>query len=289
MAAAFPRVDGVEHRFVDLPGLRMHVAEAGRGEPLLLLHGWPQHWYCWRDVVPELAGQFRLVMPDLRGFGWTEAPGQGYDAPTFATDIVALLDALGLERVKLIGHDWGGWTAFMLGLAYPERLERIVVCNSPHPWAPLSVGTVRGLWRTWYVMLNATPALGPYVVSRRRYVPWFLGIGSSRNLWSPEATETYVERLTDPARTHATAGLYRYYLRVAAQILIARRYERERLTVPTRLLFGTGDIYVPAAHLADGERHGDDFKIEFVPGCGHYMPEERPDLIADRAREFFSS
>src|ERR687892_1744337 len=110
--AAIPDVDGVEHRMVQVEAsdgaLHVHLAEAGEGEPLLMLHGWPQHWYAWRRVVPQVNDRFRLLMPDLRGFGWTEAPGHGYDPRTFASDAIALLDALGIERVKLVGHDWGG-------------------------------------------------------------------------------------------------------------------------------------------------------------------------------------
>lgn len=269
---------------MDLPDLRMHVAEAGRGEPLLLLHGWPQHWYCWRELVPALSGQFRLVMPDLRGFGWSDAPGRGYDAETFAADIVALLDALNLDRVKLVGHDWGGFTAFMLGLRYPERIERIVACNAPHPWAPLSGRTFLNLWRTWYAVVAATPGLGPYLVSRRRSFSWFLGLG--RPNLSPDVKAVYAERLADPARARASAALYRYYLRVAAKILIAHRFERERLTVPTRMVFGIEDIHIPPASVVGGERHGDDFQIEYVPGCGHYMAEDCPEILIDRIRKF---
>ena len=70
----FPQVEGVEHRFVEAGGLRVHVAEAGAGDPLLLVHGWPQHWYQWRGVIQRLAGERRLLAPDLRGFGWTDAP-----------------------------------------------------------------------------------------------------------------------------------------------------------------------------------------------------------------------
>jgi pimeloyl-ACP methyl ester carboxylesterase len=81
--ADLPRVVGVTHRFVDIPGLdgpvRLHVAEAGEGDALLMLHGWPQHWYCRRHMVPDLARDYRLIMPDLRGFGWSGAPGYGYD------------------------------------------------------------------------------------------------------------------------------------------------------------------------------------------------------------------
>src|SRR6185295_10585153 len=99
MSAEFPRVEGVEHRFVDLNGLRVHLAEAGPTDsakpPILLLHGWPQHWYMWRRVIGALRDERRLLAPDLRGFGWSEAPEHGYDGETFAADQVALLDALG--------------------------------------------------------------------------------------------------------------------------------------------------------------------------------------------------
>ena len=283
----FPPAEGVTHSFVGLPnGVRLHVAEAGQGEPLMLLHGWPQHWYCWHRVVPGLASRYRLLMPDLRGFGWSDAPGHGYDGPTFAADVVALLDELGLDRVKLIGHDWGGWAAFLLALEHPERLERMLVVNAPPPWPRLSAQLLKSLWRTWYVALNAT--VGPAVIGRTGYVPWFLGLGGKRHVFTQTETEIYRRALVEPARARASAGLYRYYARVAVQVLLNKRYERERLTVPTRLVFGVDDFYVPASYLTGAERHGDDFTIELVPGCGHFMPQERPQLVVDTALELFA-
>jgi len=121
---SFPQVAGVEHRFLDAGGLRMHLAEAGEGRPIVMLHGWPQHWYLWRRVIPLLAAQARVLCPDLRGFGWTDAPSRGYDRDTMAGDVLALLDELGLDQVDLVGHDWGGWIGFLLALRWPE---------SPHP------------------------------------------------------------------------------------------------------------------------------------------------------------
>src|SRR3954447_3633435 len=110
---ALPAVPGVTHRQIEVGTLSVHVAEAGVGEPLVLLHGWPQHWYCWRRVVPLLADEYHLIMPDLRGHGWTDAPSGGYDKAQLATDLFGLLDALGLQQVSLVGHDWGGWTGFL--------------------------------------------------------------------------------------------------------------------------------------------------------------------------------
>ena len=102
---------GVTHRWVDVAGLSVHVAEAGAGPPLLLLHAWPQHWFCWRRVVP-LSDRYRLIMPDLRGHGRSGAPRRGYEKEQLATDLLTLLDTLELDKVGLVGHDWGGWTGF---------------------------------------------------------------------------------------------------------------------------------------------------------------------------------
>ena len=157
-----PHVDGVEHRFVRAGGLRMHVAEAGDPSkpPLLLLHGWPQHWYEWRHVVPLLAGDFRLVMPDLRGHGWTDAPDGPYDKEQLATDVLALLDELGLERVSVLAHDWGAWVAFLIALRAPERIDRMVLLNIPHPFQRPTLRKLAASWRFWYQWVIATPGLG---------------------------------------------------------------------------------------------------------------------------------
>src|SRR5215510_124422 len=111
-----PEIEGVRHSYVDVPGVKLHVAEAGEGPPVLMLHGWPQHWWIWRKVIPDLARDHRVIAPDLRGFGWSEAPSGRYELQGFADDALALLDALDLDQVNLIGHDWGGYAGFLLCL-----------------------------------------------------------------------------------------------------------------------------------------------------------------------------
>ena len=188
MADEIPAVEGIEHRYVEANGIRVHVAEAGSPDApaVLLLHGWPQHWYMWRRVIAALSGEYRLLAPDLRGFGWTEAPGHGYDGETFAADQVALLDALELERVHVVGHDWGGWTAMLLGILHTERVNRTVVCNAPHPWSRLSWRVALELWRAWYTWVIATPGLGRLVLER----PWIArGILARGNVGTPFTDE----------------------------------------------------------------------------------------------------
>jgi pimeloyl-ACP methyl ester carboxylesterase len=282
-----PSVPGVTHRFIDVGEaegrVTLHLAEAGTGDAVLLLHGWPEHWYCWRDIVPDLSGQYRLLMPDLRGFGWSEAPGYGYDPLTYSSDALALLDALGLERVRLVGHDWGGFTAFLLGVTHPERFTRIVVFNAPPLWAALTPGVVASLWRTWYVIAIASP-FGPRIAADPRFVPWFVGLGRRRHVFSADDAQIYASRLREASRARASCLLYRSYLRIARDIFLRRRYDGEHLSVPTRLVFGADDFYLPRSYIRGFERNAPTLEVEFVPGCGHFLPEERPDLAAARLR-----
>ena len=151
----FPPVDGVEHRFVEVRGMRMHVAEAGAGEPLLLVHGWPQHWYQWRGVIERLADVRRLIVPDLRGFGWSDAPAGPIEPDVFVDDLIALLDALDIEQTDLAGHDWGGYTSLLLAARHPERLRKVVAFSTPHPWIKITPRLALETWRAWYAVLLA--------------------------------------------------------------------------------------------------------------------------------------
>ena len=281
-----PIVAGVTHRFVDVDGLRMHVAEAGKGDPILLLHGWPQHWYCWRKVVANLASRYRLVMPDLRGFGWSDVPPGGYDPEHFAADAVRLLDVLGLKRVNVIGHDWGGVTAFLMALHHPDRVSKLLVCNAPHPWARLSFGVAAGLWRTWYVALVSAPT-GPTLLTKTSFIPFLMRCGGRAALFSDDEAEVYAARLREPARARASRALYSNYLGVARDLFLKRRYDSIPLQCPGLILFGADDFYVPQSYLKGWEGHAREFRIELVPNCSHWTPEERPDLVAERARALF--
>src|SRR5437764_1426227 len=123
-----PQLPGVRHEHVNTGGVRIHVALAGAPDapPLMLVHGWPQNWWSWRRVIPPLAERFRVIVPDLRGHGWSEAPREGYEKEQLAEDLLALLDAMEIERATWIGHDWGGWAGFLAALRAPRRLERLL-------------------------------------------------------------------------------------------------------------------------------------------------------------------
>jgi len=271
-----PELAGVTHRDVHARGLRFHVAEAGSGEPIVLLHGWPQHWWAWRKVVPLLAPQARLVMPDLRGFGWSDAPPDGYDKPTMADDMLAVLDALGLERVTIVGHDWGGWIAFLACMKAPERFERLLALGISPPFGRPSARALLDSWRFAYMVAIAAPEAGERLVSSERFVRAMLR--ARPGAFSEDDLRAFAEVIAEPARARASVQLYRTF--VVRELAAGTR---GRLHVPARLVVGAHDPVVRPSLLAGRDRHADDLSVELVAGCGHWIPAERPDLVAERA------
>jgi pimeloyl-ACP methyl ester carboxylesterase len=284
-----PEIPGASHRYVDVGSerIRLHYAEAGEGPPLLMLHGWPQHFWSWRRVVPLLADRFRMICPDLRGFGWSAAPGHGYDPDTFAADAVALLDELGIERAFLMGHDWGGFSGFLACMRHPRRFERLVSLNAPVPWPALSPKLALHAWRTWYAVLMATPLIGPFLLEQRPELVADFMRGDNEPMSRSDAL-VFSERLARPEQVHATQALYRRYLRTLVSAPLSGPYDGLRLTTPALLLFGADDNALPPLVTRARDGMADDLRVELVEGCGHFIQEERAELVAERAAEHFA-
>jgi pimeloyl-ACP methyl ester carboxylesterase len=286
----FPHVEGVEHRFVEARGLRFHVAEAGEGDPVVMLHGWPQHWYEWRHLMPSLAGRHRVVCPDLRGLGWSDAPLTGYEKEELASDVLALLDALGLERVQLVGHDWGGWTGFLICLREPQRVERFLALNILPPFVPIDARSLASLWRFWYQWVIASPIVGEAAVRRIGSAnPMFRWVGAGPPAWTPAEREAFLGQFREPARARASVQYYRSFTIREMPAILRGRYRRGPLHTPTLLVFGTGDPAMSARGLENSERYADDLRVELVPGVGHFIADERSDLVLDRALSFLGA
>jgi pimeloyl-ACP methyl ester carboxylesterase len=282
-----PNVPGVQHSFVEAGGLRTHVAEAGEGEPLVLVHGWPQHWYVWRHLIPRLAESYRVIAVDLRGHGWTDAPADGYEKETMADDVLHLLDAMGLERVRLAGHDWGGMVGFLLALKAPHRVERFAAMNTGHPWLEASAKDVLQAYKLWYQYLLASPVLGKRVV--RRLVEGVYRIGVNHDKVTPEEWSHFVDQFREPDRTAAVQQIYRTFLLREVRAITGGRYAGDRLTVPTVYLHGEHDPVISPERFDPVPAHADDFRLEIVPGAGHFVLDEAPDEVLPRLLGFFSA
>jgi pimeloyl-ACP methyl ester carboxylesterase len=286
-----PVVPGVDHEIVETSRLRIHVGVAGEANPpLVLLHGWPQHWYAWRHVIPRFAERYRVLCPDMRGLGWTEAPSGGYGWESLASDVLALLDALELPRVFLIGHDWGVHAGFLVCLRAPERVERFVALNDVHPWLRPSPRDALHAWRFWYQAVLAAPGAGGWLLRNRPgFVRGLISSWSARDVWTKQELDAFANRLRERARARASVELYRTLLLRELPALLAGRYGSRRLETPTLLLFGAADGVVRPHQLRGYERHADNMRVELIPGVGHFTAEEAPELVVDRAIQHFDS
>jgi pimeloyl-ACP methyl ester carboxylesterase len=291
MARAMPQLEGVEHRYLDVLGARLHVAEAGSGPPLLLVHGWPQHWWAWRKVLPGLAERHRVICVDQRGFGWSEAPPGSYELSDLASDLQVLLDLLELERVGLIGHDWGAYVGFLLCLRAPERISAYMALAIAHPWIEPPPPSPKVLRRLGYQFLMAAPGLGAGTL---RYLPGFVREVLKKAAhpdmsWGQEELDCFAESFREPAHALASSHLYRSFLTREVPRLRAGHYRSQRLTVPTRLLTGEADRVIRPASLEGFQPYAEEMSLEVVPGSGHFIAEERPDLVLARAGELFAN
>jgi pimeloyl-ACP methyl ester carboxylesterase len=282
-AYGFPHVPDVEHRFVDAGGLRMHVAEVGAGVPVLMLHGWPQHWYMWRRVIPLLAPHARLICPDLRGFGWTQVAGSGYDRWTMARDVLALLDALEVEQAHVIGHDWGGWIGFLLATDTPERVSRLLALGVAPPWPSRNPRHLRELWRIGYQLPLSAPFIGRALVERRVRP----GLRRASAAFTEENLDAFASRLRGE-RARASELLYRTFLLRELPQVARGRYVRAPLKVPTLLMLGERDPVIASRAVLEQAEGSPALEVEIVPGAGHFIVDERPALVAERAISLFA-
>ena len=181
-----PALDGVEHKFVDLgDGVTIHVADAGPadGPPVMLVHGFPENWWEWHELIGPLAADgYRVLCPDLRGAGWSSAPRSRYLKNDMADDLAVVLDRLGVGPVKLVAHDWGGPVAFIMMLRHPAKVTGFFGLNTAAPYVQRDLSMVRNIWRFWYQIPMVLPVIGPRLIgdSKGRYFRMLALVGRRR-------------------------------------------------------------------------------------------------------------
>lgn len=289
MALRYPQVHGFRprHRYVRVSGREFHLAEAGAGPAVLLLHDWPQHWYAWRLVIPPLAERYRVLAMDLRGFGWSDIAWEGFDRETLAADAAGALHRLDVEGAFVIGHGWGGWVGQLLALRHPELVARLVTLGAPTIPLRGTPGALAGLARAQDVLL-ASP-IAHFALRRRMYVDLVLRRRSRLRGHLPAAERRrYWLDLRASTRVRAAMLAHRAWLAEDLRSLAAGGYRKERLRAPMLALRGEHDRVVPARLVGGGDSVAEDLRAETVPGAGHLLPEEAPELVARRAGEFFA-
>lgn len=284
-AVSMPVVEGVTHHEVVIDGLRMHYAEAGEGPAVVLLHGWPQHWWCWRFLIGPLAQHYRVICPDFRGMGWSDGPARpDYTLRRMSTDVVALMDHLGIEHADLVGHDWGLVVGYQACFTWPERFDHFVALAGVHLWS-LDGAPLRLWFRPWHLFVIA--ALGDLALSRLGLMTRPFRAWRAHGRFTDDELRTYTDVMDTPRSRHATRSFDRnVVLRALPHFL--RTYRSLRLRVPTLHLNGDRDpltIGVPHSY----QKYADDMTLELVPSCGHFIAEERPEWLLERMRRFLEA
>jgi pimeloyl-ACP methyl ester carboxylesterase len=271
-----PELTGVRHEYLDAAGLRMHVALAGPedGPPILLVHGWPQNWWTWRNMIPDLADRFRVIVPDLRGHGWTESPSGGYAKEQLASDLLALLDALGVDRVTWVGHDWGAFVGLLAALRVPARIDRMLTLCVPHLWAKRDP-------RQLALMLSYQGPLSLPVVGLRAADPMARRILQSGR-YGQKLSDHDLSVFADHLAPRVSVAMYRTFLTRELPPIVRGRFANQKLQVPTTLLIGERDLVTRT--VESGPVHGQPLlRVESLSGVAHWVPEQRPREIVDWA------
>lgn len=285
-------VDGPwEHRFVAANGARFHVAELGEGPLVLLLHGFPQFWWAWRDQLVALAAAgYRAAAVDLRGYGGSDKPPQGYDTFTLAADAASVIRSLGAEHAVVVGHGWGGWIAWSMPSMQPAVTRAVGALAMPHPLVlrSASLRSPAQIRANAYLAGLQRPFVPERAMSRGdRYVARLLRAWSApEDAWPPpEVLRRYAEAMALPFVAHSAAEYYRWVVRSQLRA-DGRRFHRRvdrPVQVPVLHLHGAADGAVVAS-AASGSAAYVDAPLEehLIPGAGHFLPEEATVQVNDR-------
>jgi pimeloyl-ACP methyl ester carboxylesterase len=269
-------------RFIKANGIRQHAVIGGDGPPLLLVHGWPETWFAWRLVMPQLARDFEVIAVDQRGIGETDKPAAGYDTATLATDLVALMDALGHDRFAYVGHDTGFFIGYALASDHPDRVERAALLEVPGP--PGAVDPPPPLWpperinnKLWHIPVNRLHGVNEALITGREdiYFGYEFEIQAGKKL-PVEVVDYYVRLVSTPETLRGSLAFFQ-----AWEAMLAQNMERRTRKLPMPILAIGGAASWGPAVGATTMPLGTNVQSMVIPGAGHWLAEEAPaELLA---------
>jgi pimeloyl-ACP methyl ester carboxylesterase len=276
---------GFAHHSATLEGVRLHYVTAGHGDPVVLLHGWPQTWFEWRRIIPALAQHYTVIAPDLRGLGDSSRPHTGYDKRTIANDVYQLVRSLGFEKILLVGHDWGGPVAYAYACAHPADVRKLVILDVTIPnenWDRIpQISRKGGIWHLAFHNVRDLPEA--LVAGRERiYLSWFYRTAYNPSAISEEEIDEYVRCYSAPGALRAG---FEYYRAIFTDIDHNKENAKTKLKMPVMAYGGERGFRNAPMHsmreLAENVRGG------MIERCGHWIAEERPDFLIEQLLAFF--
>lgn len=264
-------------------GVRFHYGTQGRGPLVLLLHGFPERWFTWRWQIPALAAAgYRVVAPDLRGYGQSDKPHGGYEITNLALDIAQMIRALGEDEATVIGHDWGGAITWETVSRHPEVVSRYGVINCPHPavMRHALLSSTAQLRRSWYMFAFNLPWLPERMISRdggSGLAKMYRAMAVDRTNFTREAMAPFCDSVARPEAVTPMLAYYRQAMRLAFRPWAVSPYpiiEKQGL-----LLWAEEDQALGLELLGPHSRVAHDLRIQRIPGCGHFCMQEQPETV----------
>ena len=274
----------VQSRFANVNGIKIYYLVAGKGEPIILLHGYAQNSHMWRPAIAELAKTNMVIAPDLRGFGQSDKPPQGYDKVTMAQDIRALAVSLGLKRVRLVGHDIGLMVAYAFAAQFPAEVDRIVLMDAFLPgvgdWT--NVWLLRDLWH--FHFYGETPLR---LVSGRERIYfehfWNDFAADRTKSVSERDRRIYAKAYAQPGAMRAGFEVFKAFERDAKEFAV---FAETKLTMPMLVLTGekaSGEFLITQGRMVANNVEG-----VVVKGAGHWLIDEAPDQVIPKLAAFLT-
>lgn len=287
MAATTP-----SHHYVTVNGVKLHYVRQGSGEPLLLIHGWPGFWFEWHKNIDALAQQYDVIVPDMRGFAYSDKPDlppeAGYTDTVFANDIKALCDFYHLDRVRIVSHDFGAVWVQRFARLYPELLHKLVLFDPPYGGIGARWFQLPQVFHSWYQMFHQMPWAEDLVGSSRHateiYIKHFLSAWSAdKDLWTADEIAAYVEAYSQPGALRGGFNCYRAALRRPPA---GSGEPQQKLQAQTLILWGDGDAILPFAWSDNLGEYFEHFTLKKMEGVGHFMMREAPERVNEEILAF---
>lgn len=287
-------IDGVplRHQMVRGDGVELHVAIAGDGPPVILLHGFPENWRSWRhQFAPLVRAGFSVWAPDLRGYNRSERPRdrRAYRITHLLADVAAIVKASGSPRAHICGHDWGGVIAWTFAEVYAGLIDKLVICNAPHPriyrrsvWRPSQ------LFRSWYVLFFMLPRLPEWSLAAggfRAVRRMFREMPARPNSFTDEDIELYVAALAVPGALTAALNYYR----ANADIGRSRLPRSSPIQAETLVLWGDRDPALATVLTIGLDRVASRVRVVHFPDAGHWIQNEAPQAVNAALTGFLNS
>ena len=280
-------------------GLNMQVARTApnAARPLLvMLHGFPECWYSWRHQMRALAPHFECVAPDLRGYGGTDAPVgiENYSLDKLVGDVADLIAACGRERAILMAHDWGGAIAWATAMQRPELVDRLIVMNCPHlkKFRDNLLHNPRQMLRSWYILFFQLPRIPEAMLRARDFamLKRTLRDGAiQKSAFSDDDLAHFRAAFRNPYSITAAINYYRALFRESVRNRREPEWMAHKITAPTMVIWGEQDVAL-RKELTFGmkELFEGPFEIHYVSDSGHWVQQEKPQVVNDCVSKFLS-